>query len=187
MRAFMYICNNPKPHHMKQAVTVIGILMISIIFAVQGKSQELKISDYTNKYTVENVIVTNSIPKDTLFKRTLKSLYKIYPNSGEKGTLISTAGNKIIASQYFNPDPNNLWNMTNLRIGFMLTFEIKKQNLNYIFTDFYYFSAGNGKVLFDSRKFEENDIKIRDGMLNESNKYIKKTIAEITESVLKNK
>jgi hypothetical protein len=176
MPGFMYIYCAPNYHPMKQILAATGIIMISIISAVSVKSQELKVSDQTKKYTAENAIAINLIQKDTLFKRTLKWLHKEYPNSGKKGTFISTVGNDIVARQYFNPDPHNLWNLTNFRIGFLLTFEIIDRKVKYNYTDFYYFSSGNGKVPFESQEFQKNDIKIRDGILDETNKYIKKSI-----------
>jgi len=163
---------------MKQNLTVVGIFMFSIFSVLPGTGQELKISDQTKKYTAENIIVMDNILRDTLFKRTLKWLYKEYPNSGKKGTIISTVGNNIVARQYFNPDPHNLWNFTNFRIGFLLTFEIQDRKLSYNYTDLYYYSSGDGKVPFESQKFQKNDIKVRDGILDETNKYFKKSIAE---------
>jgi hypothetical protein len=144
------------------------------------KCQELKINETTGKYHEEDVIFVDSAKKDTLFKKTYKWLFTRYPDTGEKGSYIDAVKGKIIAHQFYLPDPNGLWDFTNLRIGFILTCEFKDTRVKYIFTDFYYFSTGDGKVLFDSQKFKRNNVLVRDVMLKATAENLKSIIDELT-------
>jgi hypothetical protein len=157
-----------------------AIALMASVFAIPAKSQELKIDETTGKYVARNVIVFEALNKDTLFKKTYKWMFTEYPNTGEKGTYIDATKNKIVAHEYFLPDPNGLWNFTNLRIGFILTCEFKDKKFKYGFTDFYYYSLGDGEVPFESQKFQNYDLLIRNVMLKATNDYVKNLIAELT-------
>ena len=150
------------------------------ILAISAKSQELQINETTGKYIAKGVIEFDSASKDTLFKKTYKWMFTQYPNTGEKDTYIDAVKNNIVAHEYFIPDPDKLWNFTNLRIGFILTCEFRDKKIKYNFTDFYYYSLGDGKVPFDSQKFKNYDILIRDVLLKATNEHIKNLIDELT-------
>jgi hypothetical protein len=154
--------------------------LIASFFMLPGNSQELKIDETTGKYVSGNTLGFDSLGKDTLFKKTYKWMFTEYPNTGDKGTYIDASKNKIVAHEYFIPDPEGLWNFTNLRIGFILTCEFKDRKLKYGFSDFYYYSLGDGKVPFESQKFRNYDVLVRDVMLKVTNEHIKNLIAELS-------
>jgi len=165
---------------MNRAIKATVTVLLSTALALSVKGQELKINETTGKYHEENVIIVDLAKKDTLFKKTYKWLFTKYPNTGEKGTYIDALKGKIITHQYYLPDPNGLWDFTNLRIGFILTCEFKDTRVKYIFTDFYYFSTGDGKVPFDSQKFKRNNLLVRDVMLKATYENLKDIIDELT-------
>jgi len=153
--------------------------LLAVLVLQAAISQELKISVATNKYTVENVISNETFIKDTLYKKTLKWLYQKFPETGLNGTYINGAKNKIESHQYFNPAPEKNWGITNPRIGFVLICEFQERKFKYNFTNFYYFSSGDGKVPFDTRKFQRYDTMLRDSIMKETNQYVKKLGAEL--------
>jgi hypothetical protein len=165
---------------MNRAIKAVITALLSTTLALSVKCQELKINETTGKYHEENVILVDLAKKDTLFKKTYKWLFTNFPNTGEKGSYIDAVKGKIIAHQFYLPDPNGLWDFTNLRIGFILTCEFKDTRVKYIFTDFYYFSTGDGKVPFDSQKFKRNNVLVRDVMLKSTAENINNIIAELT-------
>lgn len=165
---------------MQITIKLSAMALIASIFAIPVRSQELKINETTEKYVAENSTVFQSVNKDTLFLKTYKWMFTKYPTTGDKGTYIDATKNKIVAHEYFLPDPDGLWNFTNLRIGFVLTSEFKDNKSKFTFTDFYYYSLGDGKVPFESQKFQSNDLLMRDVMLKVTNEYIKNLISELT-------
>jgi 5-keto 4-deoxyuronate isomerase len=157
------------------------LLTALFIFVVKQNliSQELTINEATKKYSVENIVSNETFVKDTLYRHTLKWLYQKYPETGIKGTYINAAKNKIETHQFFTPEPADYRELTNLRIGYVLACKFEDRKFSYSFSDFYYFSSGDGKVYFDSRKFKHYDIMIRDKMLKETNQYVRKLGAEL--------
>ena len=165
---------------MNRSIKITVAVLLSAIFGLSVKGQELNINETTEKYRNEHAIVIDSAKKDTLFKQTYKWLFTKYPKTGENGTYIDATKNKIEAHQYYLPDPNGLWDFTNLRIGYLLTCEFKDNRIKCTFTDFYYFSTGEGKVPFESNKFQHNDLLVRDVMLKATYENIKNLTAELT-------
>ena len=153
------------------------ILAVSVNF-LNSFGQEIKISDLTKKYQTENVVKLDSLPKVVLQEKCINWLGVNYTDSVKKN-YIKNEPDKIVTHQIFNPDPDNLWGYTGLRIGFTLTLDFKNGKLKYLFTDFYYSSLGDGKVLFESSKFKNYDIILRNRMLQETNRYIGNSVIEM--------
>jgi hypothetical protein len=164
--------------HLKIVFTLSAIL--AFVFVIPTNSQEIKVDETTGKYVTGNTISFQSLNKDTLFKKTYKWFFSKYPATGDKGTYIDASNNRIVAHQFFIPDPEGLWDLTNLRIGFILTMDCKDRKLRYNFTDFYYHSLGDGKVPFESQKFQSYDVTMRNVMLKATNEYVKKLVNELT-------
>ncbi len=162
--------------------TVLALIyLFELVLTSSTIGQELIMNDNTKKYYSENVVNMRSMSKDSLFERSLKWLYKEYPKTGKKETYINSEGkDKILTHQFFDPDPNNFWGYgSSLRVGFILTIEFKEERFKYNYTDFYFYSIGDGKLLFESNRFQQYDLIMRDRMLEETDKYLKKSIAEL--------
>jgi len=153
--------------------------LLTVFVAQTAMGQGLKISETTKKYSVENEISDETFVKDTLYKRTLKWLYMKFPETGSTGTYINASKNKIETHQFFLPEPADYRDLTNLRIGYVLTCRFDDRKFSYSFSSFYYFSTGDGKVPFDSRKFKHYDILVRDKMLIDADLYVKKLGTEL--------
>lgn len=164
-------------------LTVLSTVFLTQILMGQG----LKISETTKKYAVEKTISDEAFVKDTLYKRTLKWLYQKFPETGNKGTYINASRNKIEAHQFFTPEPKEYRDLTNLRIGYVLACRFEERKYSYSFSNFYYFSSGDGKVTFDSRKFKHYDILIRDKMLKDADLYVRKLGSEFETYLQSNK
>jgi len=161
--------------------------LLTVLVARTAISQELKISEVTKKYTVENELLNEKFVKDTLYKQTLKWLYQKFPETGVKGTYINAAKDKIDTHQFFTPEPADYRDLTNLRIGYVLACKFEDRKFIYSFSDFYYYSSGDGKVHFDTRRFKHYDILIRDKMLKDADQYVKKLGAELVSYLQSNK
>ncbi len=162
---------------MNKSFLLTALLAVFVSQNVIG--QGLKINETTKKYTVENEISSETFVKDTLYRQTLKWLYQKFPETGDKGTYINASKNKIESNQFFMPEPEDYRDLTNLRIGYVLTCMFDDRKFSYSFSDFYYFSSGDGKVSFDSRRFKHYDILIRDKMLKDADQYVKKLGTEL--------
>lgn len=170
---------------MNKSFLLTALLAVFVVQTVVG--QGLKISETTKKYTVENEISDETFVKDTLYKRTLKWLYMKFPESGSTGTYINASKNKIEAHQFFTPEPKEYRDLTNLRIGYVLACRFEERKFSYSFSNFYYFSSGDGKVPFDSRRFKHYDILIRDKMLKDADLYVRKLGSEFETYLQSNK
>jgi hypothetical protein len=159
--------------------------LLTVFVAQNVVSQELKVSDVTKKYTFENSVSNESFVKDTLYKQTLKWLYQKFPETGNKGTYINASKNKIETHQFFLPEPADYRDLTNLRIGYVLTCRFDDRKFTYSFSGFYYFSTGDGKVPFDSRQFKHYDILVRDKMLKDADQFVKKLGTELAAYIQK--
>jgi hypothetical protein len=165
---------------MKLTIQIFGTALIAMIMALPAKSQEIVINDQGNKYFAEKSIAVSALKKDTMFKKTLKWLYKEFPKTGKKGTYINADIDRIVTHQYFHPDPENIDGFTHLRIGFILTLGFKDREFKYKLSDFYYFSSGEGMVPFESQKFLNYDTLIRDKMVKETEQYVSNLIEDLT-------
>lgn len=164
---------------MKTAVRFSVAALMAIASTVFVNSQDLKIDGQTQKYSAGNIIKIDSMTVDMLHDKTLQWLYKEYPNTGKKGSYINARYDKITAHQCFNPDPYNLLGYVNLKVWFILTFDIKDGKIRYSYSDFYYHSMGEGKVPFESHKFENYNIALRNGIVEETNKYVKNSVVSL--------
>ena len=165
---------------MNKSVKIIAAALMATVFVPSVSCQKLTVNETTGKYREEHAIKVDSVKKDTLFKRTYKWLYTRFPNTGDKGTYINADKGKIVAHEYFNPDARSLADYTNLRIGYVMTCEFSDNKVKYNYTDFYYFSTGEGKVNFESEKFQKNDVQIRDVMLKTAYDHVTNMASELT-------
>jgi len=152
---------------------------LAILLVQSVGSQDLRFDEQTKKYFTEKEISNEAFKKDTLYTRTLKWLYRTFPGTGEKGTYIDAAKGKIEARQYFTPDPKEYRDMTNLRIGFLITCNVEDRKYSYRYSDLYYYSSGDGRIKFDTHKFRHYDVLLRDKLLEEAKVYIKKSSKEL--------
>jgi hypothetical protein len=169
----------------------IAISVIFIFVTLTLNSQVLAIDPVNNKYKIEAVAKVSALSQKQLFDKTYEWLntckYIVTRKDLKNGFKIDTSNFKITATAFFNPDKDNLYggsmlfwdDMTNFRIGFILTMDFKDGKLRYNYTDFYYYSMANGIVTFESDNFKNRDTILRDRILQATQKYILNSINEL--------
>jgi len=110
-------------------------------------SQSIQKDSLTDKYQSTSIIKLDSLQKDYIYNKTLQWISLNYKSAKDVIQYTDEEKNRIIIKANFKTDlfMKEGW------IGYTLTIDFKDSKLKYIFTDFNYYSAGSGKMNFESK------------------------------------